>query len=647
MGEGGRLFRGPANFLQRNLMQITRFGLNDKGSWSSPFSFAAARGAVPFLASTPLACVEPCPSRFLHNSPMANTYLTVSFKDKDAAKALGARWDAAQRQWFVPDGRELAPFSAWLPAGSAQVSISTTTELSSIQTGSKVLSVPSRNGVSLSQLLAGVSQAVAQAYKAGVWTMVEVVELRANGGHIFMGVSERDAHGAVLAKTNAVIWQSTANTILSEFERATGAQLAPGIKLLVRARPVFKSLHGFTLEIDAIDSEYTLGDLEARKREIRERLQAEGVFAANKQLPAPWDFNAVLVVAPEGGAGLGDFQAEANRLEQFGICRFTYAYSRFQGKGAAKEVCDALQAALSAWTITTPHQPDAVVIIRGGGAVNDLAWLNDYDLARFICDLPIPVLTGIGHERDSTMLDEVANIKFDTPSKVIAGIEQVIVRRAVEAKANYQQVSNLAARVVQSVKAKAETLDMTVRGDALRHLAQGKQSTAGLLSAIQVDAMQAVRSASEQSRETLQMVKTEAMVQLADAKREVPSLWSQVTVGAKHAIRTASAEGDALIGGVIERAQRDAMRARQATEEALGSVSTTAKLLVREGATRSEALMREIAGQGPEKTLNRGFAIVRTEKGVPLTRAAQATDGSAIEIQFQDGRVAATTGKHL
>ena len=575
---------------------------------------------------------------------MANTYLTVSFKDKDVAKALGAKWDAAQRSWYVPEGRELAPFSAWLPAGLGQVS--TSTELSSIQTGSTGLSVAKQRGVSLSQLLAGVSQAVAQAYKAGVWTMVEVVELRANGGHIFLGVSERDAHGSVLAKTNAVIWQSTANTILPEFERATGAQLAPGIKLLVRARPVFKPQHGFTLELDAIDSEYTLGDLEARKREIRERLQAEGVFAANKQLPAPWDFNVVLVVAPEGGAGLGDFQAEANRLEQFGICRFTYIFSRFQGEGAAKEVCDALQSALAAWAVATTDQPDAVVIIRGGGAVNDMAWLNDYDLARFICDLPIPVMTGIGHERDTTVLDEVANIKFDTPSKVIAGIEQAIVRRTAEAKANFQQVSNLAARVVQSVRARTGTLEMTVRTEALRHLAQGKQSTGGLLSGIRLDAMQAVRSAAEQSRETLQMVKTEAMMQLTDAKREVPSFWSQITLGARHAVRTASAGGDALIGGVLERAGRDAVHAKQAAEDALGLVSTSARLLVREAATRSEALMREIAGQGPEKTLNRGFAIVRNQVGVPVTRAMQAKDGAEIEIQFHDGRVTATTGKH-
>ncbi|UUZ77406.1 exodeoxyribonuclease VII large subunit [Polaromonas sp. P1(28)-13] len=294
---------------------------------------------------------------------MANTYLTVPFKDKNAAKALGARWDAVQRQWFVPDGRELTPFSIWLPAGSA--SVANSKEVLSLLDEPGTLTIPSKKGVSLSSLLAGVAQAVAQAYKAGVWTMVEVVELRANGGHVYLGVSERGTNGSVLAKANAVIWQSTANTILPEFERATGAQLAPGIKLLVRARPVFKAQYGFSLEIDAIDPEYTLGDLEARKREIRARLQAESVFTANKQLPAPWDFNAVLVVAPEGGAGLGDFQAEANRLETLGICRFTYAFSRFQGEGAAREICDALQSALDTWDSAASEPPDAVVIIRG------------------------------------------------------------------------------------------------------------------------------------------------------------------------------------------------------------------------------------------------------------------------------------------
>ena len=148
----------------------------------------------------------------MQNRAVANTYLNVSFKDKDAAKALGARWDSLQRPWFVPDGRELTPFVQWLPKlaestsvstpssalGSASVLAPTSTSLfpvNALSTGSGLsvdLALGARKGVSLSSLLAGVSQAVTQAYRAGVWTLVEVVELRSNGGQVFMGVSERD-----------------------------------------------------------------------------------------------------------------------------------------------------------------------------------------------------------------------------------------------------------------------------------------------------------------------------------------------------------------------------------------------------------------------------------------------------------------------
>jgi exodeoxyribonuclease VII large subunit len=574
---------------------------------------------------------------------MAHTFLTVPFKDKDAAKGLGARWDSAQRQWFVPEGHELAPFALWLPAGVASAS---NADVLSMLDEPVALAVPGKKGVSLSSLLADVSRAVAQAYKAGVWTLVEVVELRSNGGHVYLEVSERDAHGAVLAKARAVIWQSTASAILPAFEQATGAQLAPGIKLMVRARPVFKAQYGFSLDIDAIDPAYTLGELEARKRDIRAQLQAEGVFAANKQLPPPWDFHAVLVVAPTGGAGLGDFQAEADRLQLHGVCRFTYALSRFQGEDAPMEIRHALQAALGQGTGSITPSFDAVVILRGGGAVNDLAWLNDYALARLICDLPIPVLTGIGHERDNTVLDEVAHTRYDTPSKVIAGIEQRISQRVSEVKANFAQVSNLAARASQSAKDQAGKLEMTVRSEALGHLAQGKQGASGHLAAIRMDAMQGVRQAAEHSRDALQAVKTAVASQLADARGDVPALWSQIALGSAHALQTASTKNAALKDGILERARQDASRAQQSSRDALDAVSDSARLMVRSAAADSQALLREITGQGPEKTLQRGFAIVRSQGGKPLTRVSQAMDGAAIEIEFRDGRVAATIQKH-
>jgi exodeoxyribonuclease VII large subunit len=353
------------------------------------------------------------------------------------------------------------------------------------------------------------------------------------------------------------------------------------------------------------------------------------------------------VVAPLGGAGLGDFQAEADRLQSHGVCHFKYALSRFQGEGAPAEILHALQAALGQGTEIDAIPFDAVVIIRGGGAVNDLAWLNDYDLARLICDLPIPVMTGIGHERDNTVLDELAHTRYDTPSKVIAGIEQRIAQRVGEAKANFAQLSNLAARASQAAKDQAGKLDMTVRSEALRHLAQGKQGASGHLAAIRMDAMQVVRMAAEQSRDALQTVKTAVAAQLGDARGDVPALWSQITLGSAHALRTAAAENAALKNGILERARQQATRARQSSRDALDAVSDSARRLVRSAAADSQALLREITGQGPEKTLQRGFAILRSQAGKPLTRVSQAMDGAAIEIEFQDGRVAATTQKHL
>jgi exodeoxyribonuclease VII large subunit len=577
---------------------------------------------------------------------MPNIYLNVDFKEKDAAKALGARWDGGQRQWYVPEGRELAPFAQWLPSTAAGSPTALIRQGALDDSTGTELDFFDKKGASLSTLLAGVSQAVAQAYKAGVWVLVEVVELRANGGHVFMGVSERDTAGAVLAKASAVIWQTVANIILPEFERATGVELAPGIKLLVRARPVFKALHGFSLEVDAIDLQYTLGELEARKQEIRERLRAEGVATANKLLPVPWDFNAVLVVAPEGGAGLGDFQAEANRLERFGVCRFSYVYSRFQGAGAAQEVCDALQAASSPWS-TVGRQPDAVVIIRGGGAVNDLAWLNDYDLARFICDLNVPVFTGIGHERDSTVLDEVAHTSFDTPSKVIAGIEQTIVRRAAEAKANFELITRRSSTVAQSHRANSVALDAAVRSDAIRHLAVCRQSTQTLLNDVRLAAMNDVRSAAELSHGTVQRVKSEAFMQIAQAKQDVPTYWGQITMGAKHALHANATAALATRFDILEQAKRDLVRARTGADSGMVAFFDAARLHVRELASRSESLMREVSGQGPDKTLRRGFVLVRDQAGESITRAVQAVNRGAVHIQFSDGTLAATVGKLL
>lgn len=543
---------------------------------------------------------------------MPETFLQAAYKDRERVKALGARWDPGRRQWFVPEGRDLAPFATWLPAevrdALADLQTSTSTEVA----------LPTK-GVSLSSLLNGVAQAVAQAYRNGEWVRVEVVKADFRKGHVYLELTERSPTGDALAQARAMIWADIANRIVPPFEQATGVVLGAGIKLLVRAKPTFSPQYGLSLVIDAIDPDFTLGDLEAKKREIRSRLQREGLIDLNRSLPSPWDYNAVLVVAPQGAAGLGDFLAEAERLQRFGLCQFVVVHSRFQGEGAAGEVRAALLQGLADWDPQTlgQDQPDAAVVIRGGGAVNDLAWLNDYDLARCICELPVPVLTGIGHERDSTVLDEVAHTSFDTPSKVIAGIEQSIVRRAREAQANHAAVIQVAQQTANRARRAIEQTHAEIRANALLELSNGR----------------------ERATETFTAIHHGSKLRLEQARHALPATMADIAAQARQTLLQAKLGAEQQHASVMERSAQQAVLARDRTQQAMTQVAEAGRRLVNDAKTRAEATMREIAGQGPDKTLGRGFAIIKTVDGKTVTGADAARASANLQIQFRDGQL--------
>jgi exodeoxyribonuclease VII large subunit len=543
---------------------------------------------------------------------MPETYLQAAYKDRERVKSLGARWDPARRQWYVPEGRDLAPFVTWLPA-ELQSGLSTLES-----TASTELALPTK-GVSLSQLLAGVAQAVAQAYRSGEWVRVEVVKADVRRGHIYLELTERSPAGDALAQARAMIWADTANQIVPTFERATGVVLGAGIKLLLRAKPTFSPQYGLSLTVDAIDPDYTLGDLEAKKREIRARLQREGLTELNRSLPPPWDYNAVLVVAPQGAAGLGDFQAEADRLQRWGLCRFVIVHSRFQGEGAAAEVRRALLQGMADWKGRDQDQPDAVVVIRGGGAVNDLAWLNDYELARCICELPVPVLTGIGHERDSTVLDEVAQMSYDTPSKVIAGIEQLIVKRAREARANHDTIIQAAERALHRTRRAVDQHHVEIRANALL----------------------ALRDGFERAAQQFQAIRHDSLLKLEQARHAVPATMAEIAAEARQTLHQARLGVGQHHAIVIDRGAQQAAMARDRANQALDQVADAARRQVLDARSRAEATMREIAGQGPDKTLGRGFAVVRAENGSTLTGAVAARQAGELQIEFRDGRLPA------
>jgi len=531
------------------------------------------------------------------------TYLNVPFRDKAEAKAKGARWDGAARKWFVPIGRDLEPFSSWLPVDPAKLV-------------SQELAEPNK-GVPLSQLLAGVATAVEQAFRQGVWTTAEVVRVDGDT-HVYLELAERDAEGTLLAKARAIVWGRDVERVLGTFQRATGVRLAAGIKVLIRAKPAFSAQYGLTLHVDGIDPSYTLGDLEARKRRIREQLAADGIFDRNRQLPAPWDYRALLVVSPPRAAGLGDFARDADRLQRHGVCEAVYAHSRFEGEGAPASIREAIEGALAAWPAAT--LPDAIVIIRGGGAVNDLAWLDDYELARSICLSPVPILTGIGHERDNTILDEVAHQRFDTPSKVVAGIQALIVKRARESQDAFDVVAGLAARQLRIARDDIDELGGDVQRHALEMITDARVDVQKHVSAIQRSAQRTLHEAAQGTLQALADVRAGAGTRIEKARAAAASLMAQVHAAAQ--------------AGVTARLQ--------STQELIEEIQRLACSTLRWGADAADATFREVVAQGPEKTLGRGFAVVHGTTGQIITSAAAAGAHEELRVQFQDGSIGAS-----
>lgn len=368
--------------------------------------------------------------------------LNVPYLEKDEAKRLGARWNNSTKRWYVPSGVDAAPFARWLPDGIGLTDFVAPIITAPNQSQEKV-------EYSLSAFLFKVSDVIQRSFMQAAWISAEISELRSNKGHMFITLVEHDDQGNMIARTSARIWQTQVDQINSKFALGTGANLEAGIKVLVFARVEFHPQYGLALFIDDIDPTYTLGDMAAKLAKIREILTSEKIINQNKQLPKPNDFVRIAVISPQNAAGLGDFNREAQILSKYNLCEFVYFTALFQGEQAPKDICKALEKAIDEHK---RNHFDAIVIIRGGGALSDLAWLNDEQLARAVCLAPVHVMAGIGHERDYTIIDEVAGERFDTPSKVIQRIFNLITGNAIEAENKYQEIAQTAMSVMQRVE---------------------------------------------------------------------------------------------------------------------------------------------------------------------------------------------------
>lgn len=271
--------------------------------------------------------------------------------------------------------------------------------------------------ITLQQLNQMVANVINETFAEAVWITAELSDVRvANNGHCYLQLVEKDPkRGTMLAFANAHIWNNRWWLIRDTFQQQTGQAFQSGLKVMLQVQVTMHEAYGYSLNILDVDPTYTLGEMARRRMEILKQLQADGVIDMNRELPFPALPQRIAIVSAEGAAGYGDFCHQLHDNE-WGLCFYTHLFpAAMQGNQTESSVICALERIALYQDLF-----DVVVIIRGGGATADLASFDSYEMALNVANFPIPVITGIGHDRDQTVLDRVAHTSVKTPTAAAA-----------------------------------------------------------------------------------------------------------------------------------------------------------------------------------------------------------------------------------
>ena len=287
------------------------------------------------------------------------------------------------------------------------------------------------------------------------WVQAEISSISPSGqGHCYLELVQKDATGRnFLAKAKANIWRGTWLRLKPYFEEQTGETLKVGMKVLLQVTVTFHEVYGYSLVVQDIDPTYTMGDMARRRKEILEQLAKDGVIGLNRELDIPALPNRIAVISSATAAGWGDFRDQlANNIYGFRFYVKLFP-ALMQGDDVERSVISALNA-----VAMQRDDFDVVIIIRGGGAVSELSCFDSYDLAFNIANFPLPVITGIGHERDDTVADVVAHTKVKTPTAAAEFMINKVFDTAQELENLTRRMSDVISERMNAEKVRIERL---------------------------------------------------------------------------------------------------------------------------------------------------------------------------------------------
>lgn len=300
-------------------------------------------------------------------------------------------------------------------------------------------------------------ECIQHSFPSTCWVRAEIAQLT-DRGHCYLELVEKGDRGIFAAKIRATCWSSTWQLISAYFQQETGKRPEPGMQVLVEVNVEFHPIYGLSLNIRNIDPSFTLGDLARQRQLTLQQLEKDGVLDMNKSLTLPTVIHRIAVISAEGAAGYGDFchQLADNPY------RLLFSTQLFpavmQGEQAARSIISALSAIAA-----VADDFDCVVIIRGGGATTDLTCFDDYVLASHCAQFPLPILSGIGHTRDVSIVDMIVYRPLKTPTAVAEALIDHNARQLVRIDELRQRLAHVATQMVALRRRQIEQLRLTLQ----------------------------------------------------------------------------------------------------------------------------------------------------------------------------------------
>lgn len=428
------------------------------------------------------------------------------------------------------------------------------------------------------------------------WVIAELSDVSERGGHCYMELVEKDDRGVTIARLRGTIWANNfAYKIKPKFEQITGQKFKSGLKVMLFGSASFHEQYGLSFNITDVDPSFTIGDMERIRREIIETLTREGVVNCNRMLQMPRVPQRIAIISAKGAAGYGDFmnQLQSNPV---GFKFYTHLFeATMQGETTSNSVIKALndiEMTIDLW--------DCVVIIRGGGATSDLNGFDNLELARRVATFALPVVVGIGHERDRTVLDDIANVRVKTPT---AAAEWLIMC----AQQTLDQALALANQVARYVK----------------------DRTSG---------------ASKQLSHIEGTIPIIAKQQIIKSKSNLAAIASALPYMTKNRILSANRTIDALARDVQHSAIGKISAAQTYLKTMSDALANAAPKAIANQDKRLKALENIVEALSPQKTLRRGFSLTKVN-GKTVKSIDQLADNDVITTYLADGEITSVVNK--